>query len=161
MIPAWYGMGTALAELAEKDRDAWQQLRAMYKDWPFLQATIDNAALALAKADMYIAGKYAELSEDADAQKKLWGMIARERDRTRKVILDLVEGDELLSNTPWLQSSIAIRNPHIDPLNLIQIELLRRKRKAQAANDEKEHERLRALLRLTVQGVAAGMRTTG
>lgn len=161
MIPAWYGMGTALAELAERDPAAWQQMKAMYAEWPFLQATIDNAALALAKADMYIAGKYAELSEDSDAQRRLWSLIAGERDRTRKMILDLVDGDELLSNTPWLQSSINKRNPHIDPLNLIQVELLRRKRKAQAAGDEAEHERLRALLRLTVQGVAAGMRTTG
>ena len=76
------------------------------------------------------------------------------------VVVELMGGSELLSSTPWLQSSIEVRNPYIGPLNLIQIELLRRKRQAQNES-EPESESLRDLLRLTVQGIAAGMRTTG
>lgn len=160
LIPAWYGLGTALSETKYRDRQAWQTLCEMYRQWPFLQATIDNAALALAKADMYIAQRYSELSEDLPTRQRVWMLIASERDRTRQAILDLVGGHELLASTPWFQDSIEARNPYIDPLNLIQIELLRRRRTL-AADDPQRQEELRDLLRLTVQGIAAGMRTTG
>ncbi|HTI50368.1 MAG TPA: phosphoenolpyruvate carboxylase [Planctomycetaceae bacterium] len=161
IIPAWYGLGTALSEVKYRDRGAWQTVCEMYRQWPFMQATIDNAALALAKADMYIAQNYSELVEDADERQRCWGLIAREFDRTRQALLDLVGGNELLAETPWFQGSIQVRNPYIDPLNLIQIELLRRRRSLPAEASEEEGRRLRDLLRLTVQGIAAGMRTTG
>jgi len=155
MIPAWYGLGTALVEVKYEDRHAWQQVCDMYRQWPFFQATIDNATLALAKADMYIAQRYSELVDAADVRRPIWQRIAAERDRTRQAILDIVGGGELLATTPWFQRSIEARNPYIDPLNLIQIEFMRRRR--QRPDDES----LRDLLRLCVQGIAAGMRTTG
>jgi phosphoenolpyruvate carboxylase len=155
MIPAWYGLGTALVEVKYDDRHAWQLVCDMYRQWPFFQATIDNATLALAKADMYIAQRYSELVDDADIRRPIWQRIAAERDRTRQAILDIVGGGELLATTPWFQRSIEARNPYIDPLNLIQIEFMRRRR--QSPDDES----LRGLLRLCVQGIAAGMRTTG
>ena len=158
MIPAWYGLGTALAEVKYEDRRAWQEICDMYRQWPFFQATIDNATLALAKADMYIAQRYAELAEDEDARRRIWHRIASERDRTRQAILDIVGGGELLATTPWFQRSIEARNPSIDPLNLVQIEFMRRRRQAAAAGDPEAH---RDLLRLCVQGIASGMRTTG
>jgi len=160
LIPAWYGLGTALGELRDSSQEEFSALQQMYREWPFFQATIDNAALALAKADMRIARRYSELASDEPTRHKLWSLIAGERDRTRLVLIELMGGSELLSSTPWLQSSIEVRNPYIDPLNLIQIELLRRKRQAQNESSP-ESESLRDLLRLTVQGVAAGMRTTG
>jgi phosphoenolpyruvate carboxylase len=175
LIPAWYGLGTALAEVKYDDRRSWQTVCEMYKQWPFFQATIDNAALALAKADMYVAQQYAELATDDDGRKRIWLRIASERDRSRQVILDVIGVQELLSGTPWFQASIDVRNPYIDPLNLIQIEFLRRRR-AQAGEtpaapaaatpgttetSTAQTDPLRDLLRLTVQGVAAGMRTTG
>jgi phosphoenolpyruvate carboxylase len=155
MIPAWYGLGTALVEVKYDDRHAWQNVCDMYRQWPFFQATIDNATLALAKADMYIAQRYSELVDDADVRRPIWQRIAAERDRTRQAILDIVGGGELLATTPWFQRSIEARNPYIDPLNLIQIEFMRRRR--QRPDDES----LRDLLRLCVQGIASGMRTTG
>ncbi len=155
MIPAWYGLGTALVEVKYDDRHAWQNVCDMYRQWPFFQATIDNATLALAKADMYIAQRYSELVDDAAIRRPIWQRIAAERDRTRQAILDIVGGGELLATTPWFQRSIEARNPYIDPLNLIQIEFMRRRR--QRPDDES----LRDLLRLCVQGIAAGMRTTG
>jgi len=167
MIPAWYGLGTALAEVKYADRKAWQTVCEMYRQWPFFQATIDNASLALAKADMYVAQNYAELAESEEVRKQIWLRIASERDRSRQVILDVVGVQELLATTPWFQSSIDVRNPYIDPLNLIQIEFMRRRRaqptteNAATAGTAIDADPLRDLLRLTVQGIAAGMRTTG
>jgi len=159
MIPAWYGLGTALTDVKYDDRHAWQTVCDMYRQWPFFQATIDNATLALAKADMYIAQRYSELAADADVRRRIWQRIAAERDRTRQAILDIVGGGELLATTPWFQRSIEARNPSIDPLNLIQIEFMRRR--ASAGPDAPSEEALRDLLRLCVQGIASGMRTTG
>jgi len=160
LIPAWYGLGTAVGEVRDSSHEGFVALQTMYREWPFFQATIDNAALALAKADMPIARRYSDLAGDDSDRKKLWSLISSERDRTRLVLIDLTGGTELLSATPWLQSSIEVRNPYIDPINLIQIELLKRKRKM-TDDTTPEFENLRDLLRLTVQGIAAGMRTTG
>jgi len=162
MIPAWYGLGAALSEVKYQDRRAWHTICEMYKQWPFFQASIDNAALALAKADMYVAQRYAELCSADDVRRPIWLRIAAECDRSRQSILDLVGGQDLLGATPWFQRSIEARNPYIDPLNLIQIEFMHRRRSLPAEQlDPAEAERLRDLLRLTVQGIAAGMRTTG
>lgn len=161
LIPAWYGLGTALSEVKYRDRTSWNTICEMYRSWPFLQATIDNAVLALAKADMYIAHHYADLAEDGDVRQRCWSLIAAERDRTRQALLDMVGGNELLATNPWFFSSIEVRNPYIDPLNLIQIDLLRRRRTLPADAPDAEREQLRDMLRLTVQGIAAGMRTTG
>ncbi|MGC4004638.1 MAG: phosphoenolpyruvate carboxylase [Pirellulales bacterium] len=161
MIPAWYGLGTALTEVKYRDRGSWNVICEMYRSWPFMQATIDNAVLALAKADMYIAHQYADLEEDGDVKKRCWSLIAAERDRTRQALLDIVGGNELLATNPWFFSSIEVRNPYIDPLNLIQIDLMKRRRTLSADATEEEREQLLDMLRLTVQGVAAGMRTTG
>lgn len=161
MIPAWYGLGTALTEVKYRDRTSWNTICEMYRAWPFMQATIDNAVLALAKADMYIAHHYADLEEETDIRRRCWSLIAAERDRTRQALLDMVGGNELLATNPWFFSSIDARNPYIDPLNLIQVDLLRRRRSLPADASDADREQLRDMLRLTVQGIAAGMRTTG
>ena len=160
MIPAWYGLGAALAAVKYEDRRGWQQIGDMYRRWPFFQATIDNATLALAKADMTIASHYSELDDDADARRRIWQRIAAEYDRARQAILDLVGSKELLGGTPWFQRSIEARNPYVDPLNLIQVDFMRR-RQAEVEADPAAGEFHRDLLRLCVQGIAAGMRTTG
>jgi phosphoenolpyruvate carboxylase len=160
MIPAWYGLGTALAEVKYEDRRAWQQICEMYRQWPFFQATIDNATLALAKADMVVAQHYSELDDDADARKRIWQRIAAEYDRSRQALIDIVGGNALLAATPWFQRSIEARNPYVDPLNLIQVDFMRRRR-AELAADPTAADRHRDILRLCVQGIAAGMRTTG
>jgi phosphoenolpyruvate carboxylase len=167
IIPAWYGLGAALTEVKERGAAEWQSLREMYGGWSFFEATIDNAALALAKTDMYIARGYAELIGASEVRDRFWSLFTTERDRTIQAIVDLAGGTELLAASPWIQKSIDVRNPYIDPLNLIQIELLRRLRSLPAEPGPEESDRnssaenLRRLLRLSVQGVAAGMRTTG
>jgi phosphoenolpyruvate carboxylase len=161
LIPAWYGVGTAFAELKASDPSAYSELSRLYRDWPFFQATIDNACLALAKAEMFIAARYSDLMEDAETRTRLWGLISAERDRTRTALLDVTGQSELLAATPWLQRSIEARNPYVDPLNLLQIELLKRRRVLTATPADQGDDSLRDLLRLSVQGIAAGMRTTG
>lgn len=161
LLPAWYGLGTALTEVKYKTRATWLLICEMYRQWPFFEATIDNAALALAKADMYVGQRYSDLCQSETARERIWMLIASERDRARQAILEVVGESQLLSRTPWFQQSIEVRNPYIDPLNLLQIELLTRKRHLAADAKPEEHKALRDLLRLTVQGIASGMRTTG
>lgn len=161
LIPAWYGLGTAFLELKEQSPAEYAGLTRMYREWSFFQATIDNACLALAKAEMFIAHRYAELMDDVETRDRMWGFISAERDRTRRALLDVTGQTELLSATPWLMRSIEARNPYVDPLNLLQIELLRRRRMVTAAPADQGDDPLRDLLRLSVQGIAAGMRTTG
>jgi phosphoenolpyruvate carboxylase len=161
MIPAWYGIGSAFQAFARAHRDGWQTLRAMYEGWPFFRATIDNAVLALAKSDMDIGRAYAELVEDAEAREKIWGMISSEYGRSTDSVLRTNGQPQLLEELGWLQHSIRLRNPNTDPLNLLQIEWLRRLREAQRRGDEEQQRECHELLRLTIEGVAAGMRTTG
>lgn len=160
MIPAWYGLGAALSEVKYRDRAAWQTICEMYRLWPFFQATIENAALALVKADMYIGQRYAELCA-AGQRDTIWTLIASEFDRSRQAIMDIGGPSDLSSGGSWLKASLDARNPYIDPLNLLQIELLTRRRALPPDASADEQEKLRDLLRLTVQGIASGMRTTG
>jgi phosphoenolpyruvate carboxylase len=161
-LPAWYGLGAALEPLMEQEGP--ELPRQMYESWPMFRALIDNAELALAKADMGIASRYAAMIDEGDAADEIWEAIRSEYDRSVRAVLAVTEQPELLGGVPWLQKSIRERNPYTDPLNLIQIELIKRLRKLDAAEDPEanaERERLRELVRLSIQGVAAGLRTTG
>jgi phosphoenolpyruvate carboxylase len=161
MIPAWYGLGWALTTLKQEQPEVAPVLGEMYRHWPFFEATIENAALALAKTDMFVAQRYADLHTDEAVRECIWTLIASERNRSRQAILDITGEEELLARTPWFQGSIDARNPYIDLLNLIQIELMRRRRAQPTDAPEAERDQLGHLLRLTLQGVAAGIRTTG
>jgi phosphoenolpyruvate carboxylase len=135
-------------------------LQSMYREWPFFRATVDNAELALAKTDLGIAEHYAGLADDSESLARIGSMIADEFRRTRAAILEITGNAELLDGTPWLKESIRVRNRYLDPLNLIQVELLRRLQECSDA-DESQIEELRHLTRLTISGLAAGMRTSG
>jgi phosphoenolpyruvate carboxylase len=157
LIPAWYGIGAAMGAAVDNDSQRGK-LRTMYANWPFFRALIDNAELALAKSDWEIAEAYANLVTDRQPLEKIASMIALEFRESCRVVLTLTEQQELLDGTPWLKESIRVRNRFIDPLNLIQVELLRRGQSY--ANDDKPVE-LRHLTRLSINGIAAGMRTSG
>lgn len=159
MIPAWFGLGKALHDAVARNNEDWSRYQEMYRTWPIFQAIIDNATLALMKADLQIANRYADLVEDREVAKRLWSMIHEEYDRSRASVLMITGESSLLSNTPWLQTSIQERNPYVDPLNLIQVELLKRAREGSIEADRAA--RLQHSVRLTIQGVAAGLRTTG
>ncbi len=153
VLPAWFGLGTAVRQFVDLSDPTWSILRTMYVEWPMFRALIDNAELALAKADMQIAKSYAALaSEEAAA---VWQLIATEYEISRAAIMMIQDNSELLENIDWLRSSIRNRNPYVDPLNMAQILLLQRIR----ANDPEQQ--LLNLVRLTIQGIAAGLRTTG
>jgi phosphoenolpyruvate carboxylase len=164
MIPAWYGLGTALAA-ARDEPGGTVTLEAFYRSSGFFRATIDNAALALAKADMGIARVHSLLVRDPAVRREIWGRISAEYDRTRAGVLELIGQKELLDDTPWLKRSIEVRNPYVDPLNLVQVELFRRLRQVREGLPEDEaspeERELRDLIRLTIQGIAGGLRTTG
>ncbi|HVO39727.1 MAG TPA: phosphoenolpyruvate carboxylase [Spirochaetia bacterium] len=161
LIPAWYGLGSAFQEFAAAHADGWETLREMYGGWAFFRATLDNAVLALAKADMGIARLYAGLVEDEAVREKIWGLISAEHARSRAAVLATNGQPELLEEIPWLRRSITVRNPNTDPLNIIQVEWLRRLRECERRSDTEGQAACRDMLRLTIEGVATGMRTTG
>jgi phosphoenolpyruvate carboxylase len=161
MIPAWYGLGWALEGLKQEQPEIASTLGEMYRSWPFFEATIENASIALAKTDMYIAQRYAQLHGDPAVRERISSLIESERNRSRQAILEITGEAELLARTPWFQGSIRARVPYIDLLNLIQIELLQRRRARPVDAPESERDRVGHLLRLTLQGIAAGIRTTG
>lgn len=157
LLPGWYGLGTGFAGLHEDER---AELRRMAVSWPHFAATIANAALALAKTDMGIAGQYAaRLTEDPSARAEIPPLLEAEYRRSVEAVLDILGISSLLEDLPWLQASIEIRNPYVDPVNLIQVELFRRLRATE--HDPVRAEELRDSVRMTIQGVAAGLRTTG
>ena len=161
LIPAWFGIGAAFASFAAAHESGWDTLREMYGSWSFFRATIDNAALALAKADQGIACLYAGLVEEPAARDRIWRLIAEEFARSKDAVLRTQGQTELLEEVPWLRRSITVRNPNTDPLNLVQVEWLRRLRECERLGDEECQAECRDLLRLTIEGVATGMRTTG
>ncbi len=158
-IPAWYGLGTAIQSILDHDNTGQDLLRTMYSEWPFFQGALANAELALAKADLGIAGRYADLVPPSESMERIKMLFANEYKRSKQCILTITENKELLDDTPWLQESIRVRNRYIDPLNLIQVELLRRMQSRDESDGEDEE--LRHLLRLSINGLAAGMRSSG
>ncbi len=167
VVPAWFGVGHALQNFIESQADNLQLLRTMMKRFPMFADFIANVENGLAKADLTIARRYAELVEDAALRERVWTMLADEFERTRRVVLLVSEQSELLERNPVLARSIRLRNPYVDPMSLIQVELLRRKR--ETANEKggtheaqnEENEKLNYALAATINGIAAGLRNTG
>jgi phosphoenolpyruvate carboxylase len=155
LIPAWYGLGALGDELTNAQR--LKQLRTMYERWGLFRAVFDNAALAMAKFEPNVGRRYAALA--GDDLKPIWQAVADEASRATQVIERITGVDHVLDNVEWLRDSVASRNPWISPLNLTQILLLRRLRESQPnrAAAAEMHE----LLRKSIYGVAAGVRTTG
>jgi phosphoenolpyruvate carboxylase len=155
VLPAWFGLGAALENAREEV--GLGLLQEMQRDWPFFAALLSNAAMGCAKADLAIARRYVELWDEEAARERIWGVLADELERTRRE-LALVLGDErLLDHEPVLHASIDRRNPYVDPLSVLQVELLRRLRARNGEGDED----LRRVVLLTVNGIAGGLRNTG
>ncbi len=153
-IPGWFGLGSALdAVIAQRGVD---HTRDLYASWPFFRALIDNAQLALVRADMTVAAHYARLSDSEGSE--VFALIRQEYDRTVARVLEVTRTHALLAASPTILHTVARRNPFVDVLNHAQIELLRRLR---AAASEEERERLRKALFVTINGIAAGLMTAG
>jgi phosphoenolpyruvate carboxylase len=154
-LPAWYGLGTALADArAEVGLDL---LREMERDWPFFAGLLSNAEMACAKADPDIARRYVALGDGDVATARIWDAVAGELERTRAELLLVCGEERLLDREPVLQASIDRRNPYVDPLSFVQVELLRRLR----AGGETADGALGRVSLLTINGIAGGLRNTG
>jgi phosphoenolpyruvate carboxylase len=158
-LPGWYGVGAALASYAT-DQAANDRLLTMYQQWPFFRTVIDNAQVSLAKADMGIARLYNSLVEDQTIARAIFDDIQAEFGRTRDWILRLSGQHDILENEPVLQRSVRMRNPYVDPLNFIQVALLRRLRALLNQDGPEADAHLQAIF-LTINGIAAGLKNTG
>ncbi len=159
LLPAWYGVGRALYSYADRSDAHRQRLADMYGRWEFFAAVIDNAQMALAKADMPIAGLYADLVEDEGLRERIFGRIQVEYELAGSTIKAITGQRDVLDNEPELQRSIRLRNPYVDPLNYLQVELLRRLRSMEAGDES--YEATMATILMTINAVAAGMKNTG
>jgi phosphoenolpyruvate carboxylase len=159
VLPGWYGIGHALESYAKED-NGLVRLREMYREWPFFRVVLDNAQLSIAKADMSIARLYAGLVEDTAAAKRIFNIIEEAFDQTVNWILLVTEQQVLLDNETVLKHSVSQRNPYIDPLNFIQVSLLRRLRDRDNL-DESELDDLMQAIFVTINGIAAGLKNTG
>jgi phosphoenolpyruvate carboxylase len=164
-LPSWYGVGTALEQWVEvgdgqTGTDAeWRlaQLRSMYENWPFFHTVLDNVQMGLCKGDMAIASLYAELT-DAATREVIFADLKDEYARTERMALAVTGYRELLENESWLQRSIKLRNPYVDPMNYLQVAILDRLRQQPDVVNAAD---LRTAVLLSVNGVAAGLQNTG
>lgn len=154
-LPGWYGLGSGLNSVDDVDL-----LRQMYAEWPFFKNIIDNVESSLVKADMDIAALYTTLVPDQALADTLFGEIRAEYERTCKAVLAISGHAEMMDSDPLTKESVRLRNPYVDPLNYIQVEMLRRLR---ALPDQKspEAQTLLEIVVLTINGIAAGLRNTG
>jgi phosphoenolpyruvate carboxylase len=161
IVPGWYGLGTALDELFEREPTARDELAEAYQSWPFLRAIVDNALREMARSRLEITRLYvARLDGEGDGE--LLGRIARDFELGREALLALSGEDDLLENTPVIRRSIELRNPYTDVLNLLQIELLERARTGSPPDTaDSGTDELRDALLATVNGLAAAMQSTG
>ena len=150
MLPGWYGAGQALSGFADRGL-----LAGMVASWPFLQATLSNLEMVLAKSDIDIAARYAELVPDAGLRTRVFDAIRDSWRLTRDQLLELTGQPALLDKQPALARSIRLRLPYIEPLNHLQIDLIRRHRAGDA------DPRIREGIHLTINGIAAGLRNSG
>jgi phosphoenolpyruvate carboxylase len=155
VLPAWLGLGTALRHARE--RHGLELLRRMAAEWPFFASVLSNAEMGCAKADLGIARRYVELWDDVDARERIWGTLDAELERTINELVLVRGGERLLDSDPVLQASIDRRNPFVDPLSFVQIELLRRLRRQPGGAPDQ----LGRVSLLTINGIASGLRNTG
>ncbi len=162
-LPAWYGIGSALQQWIGEDATVsaqrLQKLREMYTHWPYFKALLSNTEMALYKADMRTAKEYSELCVSAETGQRIFEMIRDEHDRTLEVTLKIANNTHLLDDIPPLALSLMRRDPYLDPLNHIQIKLLKRYRD-ESLSEEERAKWLNPLLR-SINAIAAGMRNTG
>ena len=153
-LPAWYGLGSALNKIY--DEHGIEILQEMYKEWPFFHMMIDNIGQAIAKADLAISKDYATLANDQETAGKIFKKIEEEYKLTESLMLQIIDTHRLLADNKKLALSLYRRKPYMDPLNYIQVMLLRKHRNS----DSRDEAVFNPLLR-TIHAIAAGLRNTG
>ena len=154
-VPAWFGVGYAFERFAASGSEHAELLRQMMRGLPLFSSLVRSVEIAMAKADMSIARLYAGLVADAGVRERVFGMLREEFERTRRQILVVTRQRELLENNSVLFRSIRLRNPYVDPMSLIQVDLLRRKRSGVSDSS------LDYAIGATMNGIAAGLHNTG
>jgi phosphoenolpyruvate carboxylase len=154
-LPGWFGFGSGVAAFLAGAPQRMDVLRRMYRDWPFFRALLSNMDMVLAKTDMALARRYAELASDRDLARRIFGALEAEWARTVTALNEITGTKERLADNPTLARSIRHRFPYIAPLNHLQVELIRRWR--EGAQDE----RTRRGILISINGIAAGLRNTG
>jgi len=156
MLPGWYGFGSAVETwIAENPGQGMAFLRELYREWPFFRMLLSNMDMVLAKSSIAIASRYAELVPDADLREQIFGRIRREWNLSIQMLLDIMGQERLLQGNPLLERSVRQRFPYLDPLNHVQVELLKEHR---AQNPD---EQVLRGIQLTINGISAGLRNTG
>lgn len=154
-LPGWFGLGSGLNAFEDK-----ALLREMYQGWSFFKTLLDNAETSLLKADMGIAAIYAGLVEDPELRTSMFSAIQCEYDLTCSTVLAISGHRQLMDGEPVTQNAVRLRNPYVDPLNYVQVEILRRLR-SQPQQTGPEIDTLRETIILTINGIAAGLKNTG
>jgi len=156
MLPGWYGFGSAVKAFLDKYPDTGLSLlREMYREWPFFQALLSNMDMVLAKSNIAIASRYSELVEDEALREAIFPRLRHEWEDSIETLLTIMEQETLLDKNPLLARSIRNRFPYLDPLNHLQIELLKRHRSGDA------DEQVVQGIHLSINGIAAGLRNSG
>jgi len=155
MLPGWYGFGSAVDGYLANNPDGLATLRRMVKSWPFFKSLLSNMDMVLAKTDLAIASRYAELVSDAELRQRIFSQIKAEWALTRQHLLAILEQDDFLADNPMLKRSLQLRSPYMDPLNHLQVELLKRHRAGET------DERVARGIHLSINGIASGLRNSG
>ncbi|MEH3156015.1 MAG: phosphoenolpyruvate carboxylase [Gordonia paraffinivorans] len=155
MLPGWYGTGSAFEQWIGDDPDRLETLRRYHRTWPFFATVLSNMAQVLAKSDLGLAERYSHLVADEDLRSRVFGMIVEEHRRTVQMYFAITETDDLLADNPALARSVFNRFPYLEPLNLLQLELLRRFRSGD------DSPQVRRGIQLTMNGLATALRNSG
>ncbi|HEV2578494.1 MAG TPA: phosphoenolpyruvate carboxylase [Acidobacteriaceae bacterium] len=163
VVPAYFGVGYALEQLANNTSNGLELLRQMMRSFPLFIDMIRNVELALAKADFSVARLYSTLVEDEALRDRVYSLLEEEFTRTIRIVLAVTGQQTLLERNPVLANSIRLRNPYVDPMSLLQLELLSRKRGADSndADFQKDAAELDRAITATINGISAGLRNTG
>ncbi|WP_145041088.1 phosphoenolpyruvate carboxylase [Paenibacillus sp. Y412MC10] len=159
LLPAWYAAGTGLQSFYQGKEENMKVLQQMYTSYPFFTSLIDTLQMALAKADLIIAKEYSLMTKDDQARERIFGLIQEEFKLTKELVLKITGQQDILDNQPVLQESIRLRNPYVDPLSYLQVQLLNELRELRE-QEQDDPDLLREVL-LTINGIAAGLRNTG
>ncbi|SHF71452.1 phosphoenolpyruvate carboxylase [Geodermatophilus nigrescens] len=155
MLPGWYGTGSALESWIDGDPQRLARLQDLHRRWPFLRTILSNMGMVLAKTDLDLAARYAELVPDEELRARVLDQITAEHERTCRVLLAVTGDDHLLADNPSLARSIRNRFPYLEPLHHLQVEMLRRRR---TGDDD---ELVRRNIQLTINGIATALRNSG
>ena len=154
MLPGWYGVGTAVSTWTTDD-DRLATLRAMHERWPFFRSVLSNLGQVLAKSDLAIAARYRDLVPDPATREPIFERLREEHERSVAALRAITGQAELVADNPELVRSLAARFPYLDPLNHLQVDLLRRRRSGEEA------ELVQRGIHLTINGLATGLRNSG